>query len=84
MPLPPVRTKTMKPMPMCRDTSGRPTERKLVIDIPLQFNIPKGVEEDKKVNPIKVCEGFVMKGESKNVKGVKAKKSKKSKHKYGK
>jgi hypothetical protein len=48
----------VKPKPMCRDCSGRPTERILVIDEPLQFNIPKGVEEDKRVNPKKVFEGY--------------------------
>tara|TARA_R110000824_G_scaffold398112_1_gene601786 strand:+ start:998 stop:1228 length:231 start_codon:yes stop_codon:yes gene_type:complete len=48
----------VKPKVMYRDTSGRPTEHKLVIDEPLQFNIPKGVEEDKRVNPKKVFEGY--------------------------
>ena len=77
---PPTKTRVMKPMPMCRDCSGRPTELKLQIDTPLQFNIPKGVEEDKRVNPKNVFEGYkeVSKNKSsKNVKGVKGKKDKK-------
>ena len=76
---PPTKTRIVKPMPFCRDSSGRPTELKLCIDTPLQFNIPKGVEEDKRVNPKEVFEGYkekTKKGKCKNVKGVKGKNGK--------
>lgn len=75
MPLGTRQVKQKKPLKQVKGVATANTEN--FFDAPLQYNIPKGVEDDKKVKPAVVFEGYTSSSSKKKTSSKQSKKKSK-------